>query len=158
MKDRTVEENKELIKAMPFLLPVNRFTGEIDDDYDYSYTELDIAEIPKGWDELFYNYCVEITPVLARVNELDVFHFSQVKEKWGELRIYNNGINSEIADEMNAIEKKYVDMSVRTCCLCGRSGKMTYVGWVCPFCQECWEKKQPSKVSYEDAIKCFCEE
>lgn len=153
MCKKSIEENKKLVAQMPFLKPLSGINGEGQDEYDYSYTELDMAEIPSGWNELFYNYCLEITPILARVNGLSDFHFLQVKEKWGELRIYHSGINSAIADEMNAVEEKYVDMSMKTCCLCGRPGKMTYDGWVCPFCKECWETKKRSTLSYEDAIK-----
>ena len=29
--------NKELIERYPFLLPRNRWTGEIPEDYDYDY-------------------------------------------------------------------------------------------------------------------------
>lgn len=152
MKQRTAEENKELIESMPFLLPRNGFNGEIDDDYDFSYTELDMAEIPEGWENLLYNYCLEITPILAKANELENFHFLQIKEKWGELCIYNSGVNLAIADELDAVEKKYVDMSKQTCCLCGKAGKMTYVGWICPFCKDCWETIRRENVSYEDAI------
>lgn len=38
--------NKELVEEFPFLLPRNRFTGEVPKDYDYSYTELDA--MPEG--------------------------------------------------------------------------------------------------------------
>ena len=45
----TIEENRTLIEEMPFLLPRNRWTGEVSPDYDYSYTELDMAEVPGSW-------------------------------------------------------------------------------------------------------------
>ena len=41
MKVIRIEENKKLCKEFPFLIPRNRWTGEIPDDYDYTYTELD---------------------------------------------------------------------------------------------------------------------
>lgn len=157
MREKYIEVNKKLVAQMPFLKPLSRISDTIPDEYDYYYTELDAAEIPRGWNALFFNYCLEITPILASVNELNDFHFLQVKEKWGQLRIYNSGINPVIAKEMDAVEKKYVDMSMKTCCLCGKPGKMTYDGLVCPFCKECWETKRQSKLAYEDAIKCNCE-
>ena len=47
MSERNIQENKELIKRYPFLLPRNRWTGEVAEDYDYHYTELD--GMPDGW-------------------------------------------------------------------------------------------------------------
>ena len=38
--------NKLMIKEFPFLLPRNRWTELVDDDYDYSYNELEA--IPEG--------------------------------------------------------------------------------------------------------------
>ena len=154
MGEKSIEENKKLVAQMPFLKPLCRRNGKTLDEYDYSYTELDAAEIPRGWNALFYNYCLEITPILAKANELNDFSFLQVKEKWGELRIYYSGVNHEVAVKIDAVEKKYVEMSKKTCCLCGKTGKMTYDGWVCPYCKECWETKRQSNLSYEDAIKC----
>ena len=43
---RRVKENKKLIEEFPFLLPKNRFTGEVISDYDYEFTELD--SMPSG--------------------------------------------------------------------------------------------------------------
>ena len=41
-----VQLNKLMIKEFPFLLPRNRWTGLVDDDYDYSYNELEA--MPEG--------------------------------------------------------------------------------------------------------------
>ena len=41
------EKNKELVEKYPFLMPHNRWTDHIPEDYDYSYTELDA--MPDGW-------------------------------------------------------------------------------------------------------------
>ena len=35
------ESNQKLIERFPFLMPRNRWTGKVPEDYDYSYTELD---------------------------------------------------------------------------------------------------------------------
>ena len=43
----TKEENKALIERFPFLMPHNRFTDKIPEDFDYHYTELDA--MPDGW-------------------------------------------------------------------------------------------------------------
>ena len=43
------ESNQKLIERFPFLIPRNRWTGKIPEDYDYSYTELD--SMPTELDE-----------------------------------------------------------------------------------------------------------
>lgn len=45
------ESNQELIERFPFLIPRNRWTGKVPEDYDYSYTELD--SMPDGWRKAF---------------------------------------------------------------------------------------------------------
>lgn len=45
------EYNKQLVEKYPFLLPRNRWTGKVQEDYDYSYTELD--GMPDGWRKAF---------------------------------------------------------------------------------------------------------
>ena len=45
------EYNKQLVEKYPFLLPRNRWTGNVPADYDYSYTELDA--MPDGWRKAF---------------------------------------------------------------------------------------------------------
>lgn len=39
-------KNKKLVKKYPFLLPRNVWTGEVSEDYDYSYTQADA--LPSG--------------------------------------------------------------------------------------------------------------
>ena len=43
------ESNQKLIERFPFLIPRNRWTGKVPEDYDYSYTELD--SMPTELDE-----------------------------------------------------------------------------------------------------------
>lgn len=58
-------KNKELTKEYPWLIPRNRFTGEIVEDYDYSWTELDA--MPKGWKEAFaLKLCNELKNALGK--------------------------------------------------------------------------------------------
>lgn len=45
------ESNQKLIERFPFLMPRNRWTGKVPEDYDYSYTELD--SMPDGWRKAF---------------------------------------------------------------------------------------------------------
>lgn len=153
MRKRTSEDNKKLVEKMPFLKPSNGFDDESVEAYDYSYTEIDTAEIPQGWKDLFLDYCVEIAPILEKANNLENFRFLQVKEKYGSLCIYKYGVENEIADEIDEIENKYVKKSKVTCCICGQPGKMTYSSWICPFCKNCWESNIHNRISYEEATK-----
>ena len=51
MKGLIQMNNKELIERYPFLMPRNRWTGNIPEDFNYSYTELDALE--DGWRKAF---------------------------------------------------------------------------------------------------------
>lgn len=51
------EYNKALIVKYPFLLPRNRWTDKVAEDYDYTYTELDA--MPRGWRIRFSEEMVE---------------------------------------------------------------------------------------------------
>ena len=58
------ESNQKLIERFPFLMPRNRWTGEVPEDYDYSYTELD--SMPDGWRKAFgEQMCEDIREELA---------------------------------------------------------------------------------------------
>ena len=89
--------NKELIKRYPFLLPRNRWTGEIPEDYDYSYTELDA--MPDGWRNAFgERMCQEIRNALIEEDYLNEYRISQIKEKYGTLRWYDFGATRKVYD------------------------------------------------------------
>ena len=49
-----IESNHKLIERFPFLIPRNRWTGKVPEDYDYSYTELD--SMPDGWRKIKEKY------------------------------------------------------------------------------------------------------
>ena len=53
------ESNQKLIERFPFLIPRNRWTGKVPEDYDYSYTELD--SMPDGWRKALGSKCVKIS-------------------------------------------------------------------------------------------------
>ena len=87
---RIVKENKKLIKEFPFLLPRNRFTGEVMSGYDYDFTELD--SMPDGWRKAFgLEMCREIKDYLIKHNfPLDEYRIMDIKEKYGTLCWYDN--------------------------------------------------------------------
>lgn len=100
------EYNKQLCEKYPFLIPRNLWSGmritEAQNggywpgepgaipEYDYEYTELD--DMPKGWRIAFgEQMCEELKQELIKFNYLDDYEITQVKEKWGSLRWYDNG-------------------------------------------------------------------
>ena len=77
-----VQLNKLMIKEFPFLLPRNRWTGLVDDDYDYSYNELEA--MPEGWLIAFgYEMICELRDELASANGHDII--SKYCEKSAEV-------------------------------------------------------------------------
>lgn len=129
-------KNKVLIERFPFLMPRNRWTDKIPEDFDYSYTELDA--MPDGWRKAFgEQMCEEIRAELVRVNYLDKYRITQIKEKYGSLRWYDLGCTERILHE---IIPKYESLSVRTCIQCGKPATKISTGWISPYCDVCAEK------------------
>mgnify|MGYP001260663766 CR=1 FL=1 len=84
------ESNQKLIERFPFLMPRNRWAGEVPEDYDYSYTELD--SMPDGWRKAFgEQMCEDVREELVRAEYLDQYRISQIKEKYGTLCWYDFG-------------------------------------------------------------------
>lgn len=156
--ERTQEENRRLCEKYPFLIPWNRFSGklitEAEDggywpgvpdkvpEYDYEYTEAD--DMPDGWWIAFgEQMCDEIKEALIEDGDLDRWRIVQLKEKWGSMRIYDNGhkVGSRIPD----IIDKYERISERTCIVCGKPATRITKGWISPFCDACCINCGPEK-------------
>lgn len=130
--------NKKLLQDYPFLLPRLLTTGNIPDDYDYQYTLLD--DIPSGWQEEFgIEMCEEMKKVLEKYDMLKDYRIFQIKEKFGELRIYGNWGN----EEFDAVIKKYTDYSKIVCYRCGDKATHFDLLWrLCPVCSSCIDELQ----------------
>ena len=150
--ERTKKENKALCERYPFLIPWNRWSGKLITDcaagedgywpgnpeshpeYDYEYTELD--DMPDGWDKAFgEKMCEEIGEALVEDGDLERWRIVQLKEKWGWLCIYDNGV--KVGSRVHDIIRKYESMSGRTCIVCGAPATQVTTGWISPFCDEC---------------------
>lgn len=151
----TVQENKELIEKYPFLLPRNVWSDEVAEDYDYTYTWLD--DMPYGWREVYgLLICEDIVRCMGDM--VKDYRFCDIKEKWGSLRIYDNGATGELHDQFH----KYEYLTENTCITCGKIGvPMTNTGWMMPLCEDCYNKEAERKLksgyytkvcSYEDAM------
>lgn len=147
--------NKKLCKRYPFLIPRNRWTDKPIWDKrikkrnwwysaPYSYTELDA--MPDGWRAKFgEQLCEELREELIKANYLDKYRIMQIKEKFGGLRWYDNGIT----EEGHNIIRKYEELSYKTCIDCGRPATKMSVGWISPYCDKCAEKLSKGDYPWE---------
>lgn len=143
--EKEIEENKKLCERYPFLIPINEWTGKPLDRYDYQYTYLD--DMPIGWKRAFgIDLCEDLRNILVKADFLDKYQVVQVKEKFGALRWYDNGVPNEIWDEYRDWLNKYETLSENTCINCGKPGKMRTVGWISPWCDECWDNHVKKEV------------
>ena len=97
--------------------------------------ELDAME--NGWLKAFgIQLCKELRSVLIKDKFLFKYRISQIKEKFGGLRWYDNGSSREVQD----IIGKYESISEHTCISCGKPAKYITSGWICPYCEDCISK------------------
>ena len=131
-KEEIIEQNKKLVKEFPFIIPRD-YEGNPPKDYDYLFTELDY--IPDGWRKQYGRLiCEDIKRILGdRANE---FRFLEIKEKYGELRIYGSIGNAELDNQLN----KYEYLTGNTCIFCGKIGVPSTKGYILPVCKECYPK------------------
>lgn len=133
-----IKENKKLVKEFPFLLPRNRFSGEVSKDYDYTYTELD--SMPNGWRNKFgLQMCKEIKDELVKYNYLDDYRIMDIKEKYGILCWYDWGQPAK--SRIDEIISKYEDLSMCYCINCGQPVRYISRGWIEYLCEDCAKKK-----------------
>ena len=144
--------NKKLLKKYPFLAPIywngKRMPPR---EHKYEYTMLD--DIPIGWRKAFAGFLIEdICNALKNNNiPLGELLFGQVKEKFGELRIYTTGIYNE---DVERVINNYTVMSRNICISCGKPDvPIVTNGWLCPYCKKCYENiGYNNKRVYKDVI------
>jgi hypothetical protein len=139
------KENKRLCERYPFLIPRSWWTDEVLWEnknswyycHPYCITELDRG-FPKGWYKAFgKDFLEELRAVLIKGDYLDKYRVVQIKEKYGSLRWYDNGVPAGIYDEVLDIISKYEELSERTCICCGRPATKISRGWISPYCDNC---------------------
>ena len=140
--EKIVEFNKSLLEKYPWLTPRNRWTDEIVEDYDYTYTELDT--MPEGWRIAFGDRMVEeIDQELKKFNYVDNYRILEIKEKWGGLRWYDSGYPRD--SKIGKIIQKYEELSFKTCICCGKPAEWMSKGWISPYCTACADKSLEHK-------------
>lgn len=132
-----IEYNKSLIKKYPWLYPRSEWSGGRVENYDYTWTELDV--MPNGWREAFGELlCEEIQEELEKYNFVDEYSIAQIKEKFGGLRWYDNGVPSEC--KIHEIIENYSVCSEYICIFCGELDVPCTDGWITPVCKNCIKK------------------
>jgi hypothetical protein len=101
--------------------------GELQDAYPWS----GYAEVEDGWRDLIVSLVRRLDVIRKRDGlSLEVL---QIKEKFGGLRFYVSGANSEALDLINRAE----EMSETICEYCGKPGKIKSVrGWYKCVCED----------------------
>lgn len=147
--------NKRLCERYPFLIPRNLFTGKIiwlnGGRSKYDWTLLD--DIPEGWRKAFgVKMCEDLRDELIKFNFLEEYRVHQIKEKYGELRWYDNGY--PVGSKVHEIISAYEVISSNVCIKCGKPDvPLINDGWISPYCEKCWLKMFKS-ATHEDYEKC----
>lgn len=110
-------DKDELIKKYPWLEVRNVWTDKIIEDTNFTWLD----DLPKGWKIAFGEQMVEeLDKILRKANYQNNYRITQIKEKYGSLRWYDNGVPTEILEEQNKWLAKYEDLSEHTCMICGK--------------------------------------
>ena len=133
------ELENQLSKDFPFMVAKSVWDDEVcldDDGNEYGFP----CECGDGWYQLLHNLCQEITDYYNEKGaDTSKIHILQIKEKFGELRFYHNGLIEGSED----IIDKYTDISLQTCMSCGNKGKLrNYGGWLTTLCDSCEEERK----------------
>lgn len=132
-------KNYILCKRFPFLRIKNVWNGK---KLSYKFTELD--SLPNGWRKRFgIDICNDLNNAFkkSQIKHFNRMYFiTQIKEKYGTLRWYDNGVPEDIVKEYDGIIKKYEDLSGVTCIECGKEAQIRDIGgWYEPLCDKCLE-------------------
>jgi hypothetical protein len=116
------------------------------------FEKLDYMNLPEGWKDLVNDLCMDIIKceTLYQIPQYEPVVFSQVKEKYGGLRVYYEGgfINDEPVYPILYTIRKYENMSLKTCSICGTkdNSKLQAIrGWILTCCADCFQTKSTLK-------------
>jgi len=137
------KHNYKMIKNYPFLLPKNRWDKglNIADEYAFDFTHIETDAMPKGWFKAFgIQMLDEIREFMLLHNPKFLYQYTitDIKEKYGGLRWYDNGTPKG----MYEIIDKYTRLSYQICISCGEVATHTTDGWVMPLCDICDTKRK----------------
>ena len=125
-----------LILEYPWLnMDESEAINYLDTEEDNIYTYIDCA--PPGWAKLCEDLCAELKVLFDKVGFTNEYSLGQVKQKYGSLCWYDNGVPKEIWNEYLDIIRKYEELSEKTCVVCGAPATKISKGWISPFCDKC---------------------
>lgn len=129
---KTKIHNYFLCKKYPFLKSRNVWDGRF---LGYAYTEYD--QIPDGWRKAFGKQLLkDLKEALIEDKALKTFRFTQIKEKYGSLRLYTNFVTPNV----EKVIEKYEKMSEEYCIYCGKPSTHFTKGWILFVCSDCYDK------------------
>ena len=131
-----IELELELAKDFPFMRSRESITSQHEEEYEAFY--MDCGD---GWYNVLRGLCQEIQDAYCeRGLEVD-FLPTQIKEKFGGLRIYYDGAHKDMHDIVYNIVDKWTDVSYQTCEKCGAQGKVREDrSWLQTLCDQCWKR------------------
>lgn len=117
----------------PFYKLRNVWTDEF-----IGYGHILYEEIPYGWRKAFgKQFSRDLRKALIKDKYLKQFRFTQIKEKYGQLCLYNSGVCKN--------SKKIIDyyelLSLGYCWKCGKPVRYRSRGWVEYLCEDCFNKQ-----------------
>lgn len=117
-------------------------------DFPEFFQGLDILQCSSGWELIIRELCERLQGLTRESGKN--FQFSQIKEKFGGIRIYWGGGDPEI----NAMIAEATEKASRTCEDCGEAGTMVMlllVGrWYQTSCEKCIQKRAAKRaVTFE---------
>lgn len=147
MKDYlTTSQIKEIINENNH--DMNAIMNEIisiDDDYSWMAPEMQF--LPEGWAGCFGAGLIhDVNYILYNHyddEERESFSIAQIKEKFGELCFYADGMNAYMSTLVNI----YENMSKIICIECGSMHDVTILtkGWIQPLCKQCMIRNKKNK-------------
>jgi len=124
------EDSKYWISKYPFL------EMKFDDEYSDEEHGCWLDCLPPGWVNRFgETMCLELMDALG--DYAYKWKIVQMKEKFGEMRLYHSGVPHNIAAKVESIIDKYTEISYNTCVKCGSKAVRYSKGWVLPYCNKC---------------------
>lgn len=130
----TCEQRKKLIEIYPYLKPRNVWNDEEIPNYDYSWMNGE-SDLPLGWIRLFMMYVKDIRPHLEKNGLVNRYRFSQIKEKYNTMRMYDFGAPYHV-HQLNTI---YDCFARYVCQNCGELATIETQGYYASYCNNCAE-------------------
>ncbi len=96
------------------------------------------CECGNGW----YNILDELFDALSKYDDIIL---AQVKEKFGGLRVYLDGVPKDAVGEVYKLIDNAEVKSYTVCEACGKNGTLYDDGWMITLCSECNEKRNKGR-------------